>query len=713
MNSIWTLNNLAGVPQSVRPETHWLQDTTNQGRKDGRLWFSLQLTRERANELYRWDFAGSFGELIERGALMAPTSRMALRFALDREKPDPDWGTIGTDILVPPDAFAALELLATNGIVEIADAGLAIEGEIPKLLPASAEEMKSVTKPICGDGSVIIAIIDDGIGVANHRFRATAATTRVKHFLDLSLVGAPPKGGIDELLGRSWTGADIDALLARYPDDEEQVYRALGLIDTSRMLRQPLRAAATHGTHMLDTAAGYDWRTEKKETLASRPIIAVQVPTQVAENRSDAWMPQSLKRALDWILVKADELSAELSKHDTKSKARRLPLIVNGSFASMAGPQDGFSDIERRICQFVETYRNGGDARLCTVVLSGGNSLQLRAAAKLHVGPGKERASIPWRIQPDDRTPNFVEIWLEKVTNSTQPQQVEVSLTPPHEAPAHKLSSKLDQAVDWIIGKDVGARLYHQRWPRPDGSRQCITIATRSTADTGDGEPVVPAGVWSIEIKNLDAKEQVTLNLRVHRDDVGMFARSGARQSYFDDPKYNAFELPIGHPLSGGRLVTKRRRRGQPASPVTIYGTLNSYGYGNGSLLAAGYRRSDGEPAEYSSCGSNDMFRAGTDKDGPDLAAVTEESPSLPGILGAGTASGSVAILNGTSVAAPLAVRALADILAKDGGVSELIELVKTFEEHCRGPEGSYRKSSKLCFGAGRLPFKSSYRLRT
>ena len=108
-------------------------------------------------------------------------------------------------------------------------------------------------------------------------------------------------------------------------------------------------------------------------SFAKRPIIAVQVPTQAGEDRSDAWMPLSMKRALDWILVKADELSAEISGERQK---RRLPLIVNCSFASMAGPQDGWSDVERRIAQFVETYRGGGHEELCTVVMSAGNGLQ-------------------------------------------------------------------------------------------------------------------------------------------------------------------------------------------------------------------------------------------------------------------------------------------------------------------------------------------------
>ena len=70
------------------------------------------------------------------------------------------------------------------------------------------------------------------------------------------------------MLGRSWTGTEINKLLGQ---DEEQVYRALGLIDPTSELRQPLRAAVTHGTHVLDLAAGYDWQTEgEKAKLIGR-----------------------------------------------------------------------------------------------------------------------------------------------------------------------------------------------------------------------------------------------------------------------------------------------------------------------------------------------------------------------------------------------------------------------------------------------------------
>jgi len=496
---------------------------------------------------------------------------------------------------------------------------------------------------------------------------------------------------------------------------------------------------------MLDLAAGYDWQTKGKEA-ESRPIIAVQLPIQVAENRADTWLPQSLKRALDWILVKADELSAELSGPlSGGAKARRLPLIVNGSFASMAGPQDGYSDVEERITQFLETYRGNGPKDLCTFVLSAGNSFQLRTAAEMDI-PARDSGEISWRVLPDDKTPSFVQIWLpesEEPGKAHSPQQVEVSLVPPRDAPDSPLPSQLDAAVEWKVGGYAAARIYHERVLRPGGSRECVTIAIRPTAKDQPGEPIVPSGLWSIRIKNLTARE-LGIDLRVHRDDVGMFARTGARQSYFDDPNYERFD-----PNSGGP-INDERRGGDPDTQVTRQGTLSTYAYAKGVIAVGGYRNFDGEPALYSSSGSDGSLTAssyslagmqakhghakprgkavekgrvqGSIKPpdpvyGPDWAAVSEESPALSGVLAAGTYSGSVAFLGGTSVAAPQVTRALAIKIAEGGSVESLNSDVAASENLIRQKAVAAFGKSKpalsdprpLRNGAGRMAFKSSY----
>lgn len=724
--------DLTTTPSCIRPETHWMQEV-QQGGSDDRLWFSLQLSRNRAEELCDAfafpEVAGDFRDLIADGVLMAPAGYAALRLAIRAANADPGRSQgldpmdrmLGTDILVPRKACGALQGLVAPGVLEIVDAGLALKvEEVPASIthdPVIHPKSAVLRSRVPYGSPVIIAIIDDGIGIANHRFRQGPTTTRVAYFLDQSLVGTPTAGGArDELLGRSWTAAEINDVLAVSPDDEERVYRTLGLIDPRVAQRQPLRAAVTHGTHVLDTAAGYGSRINDETLIAGRPIIAVQPPIQAAENRSDPWMPLSLKRALDWILVKADELSAKTANGD-----RRLPLIVNCSFSSMAGPQDGWSDVERRITQFVRTYRSIGVPELCTVVMSAGNSRLLRAAAKVPIDA--ERVSVPWRVLPNDRTPNFVQIWLPP-QSSDAPQQVRVALRPPGQN-TPGMFSVLDRAVEWTVGNDVLARLYHQSYARPakvsaagqptePQRRECVTIAIRATDDDGAPTPVVPAGLWHIDIEPANELQgPLDLDLHVHRDDVGLFARGKGRQSYFDDPNYQRVEWPGKHPPADG-----------PPPPlgsamVRSEGTLNAYGYGEGTVLVGGYRWSDNEPASYSASGATHMLRRSKNTnrqaflEGPDMVAVSDESPALPGILGIGTYSGSVARLNGTSVAAPSAVRALADEIAYGGSLETLKGVLDPaglsqaiFGKGETPPEAD----RPLRLGAGRLPFARSHR---
>jgi hypothetical protein len=90
-------------------------------------------------------------------------------------------------------------------------------------------------------------------------------------------------------------------------------------------------------------------------------------------------------------------------------------------------------------------------------------------------------------------------------------------------------------------------------------------------------------------------------------------------------------------------------------SIVQKCGTLNGAGTGQSTRMAAGYRLSDGLPARYSSSGPSRGSRLG-----PDFAYPTEVSRMVHGIPGAGTRSGTVVYLSGTSTAAPQYARDLA-----------------------------------------------------
>ena len=397
-----------------------------------------------------------------------------------------------------------------------------------------------------------------------------------------------------------------------------------------------------------------------------------------------------------------------------------MPLIVNCSFASMAGPQDGCSDVERRIAQFVETYRGERTARLCTVVMSAGNGLQLRAAARVKVVAEREssRARCPGACCRTTRRRVSCKSGFRAAVqerDATDRGRAAAAQSGPTGT-----FSKLDKALEWADGTVVYARLYHQRWMRPGGS----AARMRHHRHMGDrrrrrGEPVVPAGLWHIKIRGYgEVKQTLTVDLHVHRDDVTLFARRKGRQSYFDDPYYRP-RVMAGDDVAADWV---------PPLPghahVTPNGTLNAYGYGKGTVLVAGYRRSDREAAAYSSRGAETILRKthglhGHPLAGPDLAAVTEESPSLPGILATGTYSGTVARLNGTSVAAPLAVRALAGAIAAGGSLKSLREKLTKVQPATQGsPVGSPSLAASgskapedpsLRFGDGLLDFQSSY----
>jgi hypothetical protein len=399
-------------------------------------------------------------------------------------------------------------------------------------------------------------------------------------------------------------------------------------------------------------------------------------------------------------------------------KRQRLPLIVSCSFGSMTGPKDGQSDLERRISQFLRTYRAGGPESLCTIVLSGGNFLLTRAAACLPP-PGTQGSPLCWRMQPDDKTPSFVEIWGPET--SVPDQQIQVTLKPPRGVSGKSPPSRLNEAVTWKIWNQVYARLYQQLFRRPGEKwRECITIAARPTANEGDDVPFVPFGKWEIEIDapKLPAALKMDMSkyihVRVHRDDPGMYAHGKGRQSYIDDPLYERFDPRTGGTASDERIEAEKRRRGGRVSPVVMQGTLSGYGYAKGVLVVGGYRHSDGRPVAYSSSGAEGLGRPGSRYEGPDFAAVTEESPVLWGVLATGTYSGSIQYLNGTSVGPPLAVRALADEIAAGGSVETLQRRVSRFEDNPSGPHGAYEPARQrlLRFGVGRLPFRSAYRNR-
>ena len=319
--------------------------------------------------------------------------------------------TLGTDILVPPAACDALLRLARTGILEITDAGLALDGKPRQQIELDLghpseigclRKAPSLTRARSSSRSSTTASASPTTAFARRQSDADRAFSR-------SVDGRRARGrmaAVDELLGGAGQKRTSTSCSAEYPDDEERVYRALG---SDRHDGRSASAAACGGQprhpHYWTRPPGTIGEPSKQE-LASRPIIAVQLPTQAAENRSDAWMPLSLKRALDWILVKADELSAEITGERDGCRLSSIAALAAWPGRRTAGAMSSAASRSSS----GHTGR-AGRQKLCTVVMSAGNSLAIprrRPCSTID----KERVSLPWRVLPDDKTPSFVQIWL-------------------------------------------------------------------------------------------------------------------------------------------------------------------------------------------------------------------------------------------------------------------------------------------------------------
>ena len=124
MSGQWMLTISRVPPIAFVPRRTGLKKPAKKVRDDGALWFSLRLTQAPCGGTLQMGPERDFRRTHRGRRTDDATGRTALRFVLDARKSD----TIGTDILVPEKAFAALEALPADGI-EISDAGLAVEGE--------------------------------------------------------------------------------------------------------------------------------------------------------------------------------------------------------------------------------------------------------------------------------------------------------------------------------------------------------------------------------------------------------------------------------------------------------------------------------------------------------------------------------------------------------------------------------------------------------
>lgn len=547
---------------------------------------------------------------------------------------------------------------------------------------------KATPHAVGGPDDPDVAILDVGIAFANARFRTPQAQGPDKTRFDLLWLQdrvwvGPPGESVGYPFGRGTVllSRDIDLLLDRYWDpvsksvDETAIYTNFSS-RTRRAERDVLKHGAPHGTQVLDLLAGKDPmdRTPGEPSERAR-IFAVDMPSLVIADTSGASSFCDMVTGLGLVLL--GSLSASFR-----------PIVVNISLAYTNGPDTGDHPLARAMALLLKMATAYG-LREVTAVVPSGNHLQDRLHAQLRgrQGWGDEgRRTLPWQIQPDDRTPSFVEIWLPGQAGHVVPKLSDLTvqlippdteMPPPNPIPRPEVRQRyaLEREVDGNAGafEEVGSVYFLESGQgRMRSRRTVITLRPTYLHGTPDQAPIVaPAGKWELVLQQFRQDEGPSysnplVKIWIARDDTLTGFRSRGRQSHFEDECYRIFDKRGDFGLNDnpgsaiarlgtGSLLGTVRELGQPglglgtATVIVANSVETGFAQGRGPF-ARGLSR-------YRLGG---RYGAGHRPDDP-KCAVAEEGRSMGGPLAAGAGGGSAFPFSGTSAASAVRARAAAD----------------------------------------------------
>lgn len=552
----------------------------------------------------------------------------------------------------------------------------------------------------------ILGIVDDGIAFAHARFLDRDGKPRVVRFWDQRVPVDEPEFEPQQPVtyGVEWDAREIGDLMDAHRHaglvDEDALYGSVGQAQVGERAR--------HGTHVLDVAAGLD------ASSYAPAIVAVQLPSPIAADASGALLGPHLFDGVRFIVDRADRHAETLSGGD--ATAGPVPVVVNLSYGLMGGPHDGSSVLESALAELVAAREGafdptrpedgldpnaialqGAAAQVfpLSIVIAAGNGALARCHATFMATPGGTR-TLHWRIPPDSLTASYLEIWLGHATPDATDTGIHVRVVPP--VPT--------SGVDGVVAAGQCAHLHDTTWTKdedrnertlvasvaylpesttvgpggPGGTfrslyndRDMILVAVAPTDGFEVGRAWAPAGLWTVEVTHT-GNQDVEVHAWIRRNDSPFGSRTGGRQSWFEDADYLVHD-------DEGRLV----EHDDPASPAAVRRSTTLNGIATGrNVLVVGAQRAEGDrtATQYTAHGPVVPGAASVTpwRRGPDLLAPADRSPARPGVPGAGTRSGSVVHLNGTSVAAPSFARRMVEQFASGQARSTLEAYVAVAE---------------------------------
>lgn len=549
-------------------------------------------------------------------------------------------------------------------LFEVLDTGMPVHAS---LTPEDVPAPRDAAAEALPEGTPIVAMIDDGLGFLNARFcryEDGALRTRFRALWLQSLERFSTDTKI-VTCGTVLDAAAIDALLQEGCEGDAYARINAGLYGLRS--RRETGYGTTHGTHVLDLAAGAD-PLDATDPVRGWPLLAVQLPPEAIDDTSGTWFENYMVQGLRWILRQAGALCPT------------APVIVNLSLGVTAGPKDGSRFVEYQMAREASEWERvtGQPVRL---VWAFGNNYHGNQVAQFTFpagAPDETRTKhIDWRAQPEDETASYLEIR----TRSAASTDVTVSLRAPDGTDSGFVALAPGQVRTFERNGKALARLYHVPARDFGNGIACpahYALALAPTRGRKAGEPVAEAGCWTVGLR-YDGAAAAQVVLQVQRDDTMRGGRVRGRQSYLDadgndpwDPEEMSY---VGYAPDGPIRPegTHSADATAPARQVLTCGAVRVSGRTEVRRSADNFRASG-----YTAMGADWSVP------GPTAATVADTGTFQSGIRAAGTLSGTVRSLNGTSAAAGRLSRALGQSAARicanagDPGTVQLDDIDET-----------------------------------
>jgi hypothetical protein len=440
------------------------------------------------------------------------------------------------------------------------------------------------------------------------------------------------------------------------------------------------------------------------DTVDQAAIVFVQLPTRTVADTTGGSLAVHVLDAVRYVQRKALEILPYGYEGDGKPEDfTDNQVIVNLSWGSLGGAHDGGSILEEALLALTLQNR-----QVINIVVAAGNAHRAEHHAEMTLTPGKP-SSFHWVVGPDNPLEGYLEIWLPDEDiwgcplNGRLPRELFITLT----SPSGEVLPNIRMGDAWLYGAEesVDARrcsavagpsagVFFCRRVVQSCSGTMVLLTVAPTRQRGLGAPAPGShGEWLVELawgsEGAASGPIATVHAWCERNDLvfgsrrpqqgRVYTRDSRREpSEFDRESMAAWLHPgLNAPVPRGFVPTPALSSIAGAPRVHEKFPFPDDGPGGPGYLVVvgGYRLADGEASRDSSGGplrtmaepeARTVLRTNQEPSRrmrPDVDAPSDVSVAVPGLRTAGVRPGTVVRVSGTSAAAAVATRAMANIL--------------------------------------------------